>query len=314
MKRWFLLGSLLSLGLVGWILYRLDWELFFATFARLQPVYLFPVILLMLFSMSMRSLRWNWLSNMHARHWPDFWRAFNIGYLGNIIYPARAGEVLRIAAIHRLVKIPLARATTSAILDRFLDLFAVGLALLWLMQVHGSEVLGPSLPYALGGLLASGLLILTLILIFDRWVEERVQQLDPGEGIGHLICDTMIHGLEILRQFKRSHAGPVAIALSLAAVTSDSLLAWTLLTALDWQLPLDAGFTVFVFLALGSSLPSAPGAIGIYQIGCVLALGLYGISESEAVAWSLVLQLSTFGVILMTGGWVVLHYGLRQKR
>lgn len=313
MKRLILPGILLSLALVAWVLYRLDWSLFLETLKQVRPGYILLGALTMLVSMSLRTLRWTWLSDQPLDRWIQFWRAFNIGYLGNIIYPARAGEVLRIAAISHLLKIPLARATTSSVLDRFLDLLVVGLALLAVMHIHGQDIVGPTLPWVLAGLLALGISGILLLLVLDRPLRRWLERHDPGSGWKHRLFETLEHGLAILGQFRRSHAGARVILASLCSVASDSLLSWLLLRAVGWTLPMDAGLTLFVFVALGASLPSAPGAIGIYQIACIFALSFYGIEESAAVAYSLLLQLTTFGVVFLTAGWVVLHYGLRLR-
>jgi len=37
-----------------------------------------------------------------------------------------------------------------------------------------------------------------------------------------------------------------------------------------------------VFLGIGTSLPSAPGYAGVYQVACIFALALFGVGESQA--------------------------------
>ena len=59
---------------------------------------------------------------------------------------------------------------------------------------------------------------------------------------------------------------------------------------------------MLVFLALGTSLPSAPGYAGVYQIACVLALALFGIGESPAVAYSIILQICVLATIAPLAG------------
>ena len=51
-------------------------------------------------------------------------------------------------------------------------------------------------------------------------------------------------------------------------------------------------------VAIAVSVPSAPGFIGSFQLGCVLGLRIFGIKESPALAFSLIVHLSQFvGVI-----------------
>jgi len=68
----------------------------------------------------------------------------------------------------------------------------------------------------------------------------------------------------------------------------------------DWHLPPVSPVTVWVFLALATALPAAPGFVGLYQGACILALGIYGIDGSRALVFALVFQavtLCTAGVL-----------------
>ena len=49
-----------------------------------------------------------------------------------------------------------------------------------------------------------------------------------------------------------------------------------------------------VVVAIAVSVPSAPGFIGALQLGCVLALAIFGISESQAIAYSIVAHVTQF--------------------
>ncbi|RIK31062.1 MAG: hypothetical protein DCC55_36795 [Chloroflexi bacterium] len=74
---------------------------------------------------------------------------------------------------------------------------------------------------------------------------------------------------------------------------------WLVILAFGWTLPFWAAVTVGVFVAAGTSLPSAPGYVGVYQAACMLALGIYGIDGASAVAYAAVLQLLNLVVIAL---------------
>ena len=51
-------------------------------------------------------------------------------------------------------------------------------------------------------------------------------------------------------------------------------------------------------VAIAVSVPSAPGFIGSFQLGCVLGLAIFSVAESRALAFSIVVHLTQFvGVI-----------------
>ena len=51
-----------------------------------------------------------------------------------------------------------------------------------------------------------------------------------------------------------------------------------------------AALIVFIFIGFGTALPQAPGMIGTYQYACVLALGLFGFPQPQALAYGLALN------------------------
>jgi hypothetical protein len=59
---------------------------------------------------------------------------------------------------------------------------------------------------------------------------------------------------------------------------------------------------------IGTSLPSAPGYAGVYQVACLLELALFGIGESQAVAYSIVLQLCVLATIIALAGLVAVRH------
>lgn len=315
MKKWLIvLGVALSAGILAWVVGRMNWSAFFTSLGQLQWPFVAASAVGVMFSVALRSLRWTWIAARPITDFYHFWRAFNVGYLGNIIYPARAGEVIRMVVLGHFTEMPFAAAAASAVLDRFFDLLAAGVLMTVVIAIHGQNVLGPSLPWFIASLLGAGVLGLVLLVLLENRLRAWAMALTPRHVILTWLRQTFVHGLDILGQLKQSHAAIRILLASLAAAACDGVVTWSLLHGFGWDLGITAGFTVLIFLMLGTSLPSAPGYIGLYQLACILALALYGIAESEAVAYSLVLQLLTFGVIMLQGGWVALHYGLRLRK
>ena len=89
--------------------------------------------------------------------------------------------------------------------------------------------------------------------------------------------------------------GAVGHGPSLAVVVLYSTVLWGFIIstylfsflALDLEVPLvSASLAAVVIVAFFVFLPQAPGYIGTWQAGCVLALSLYGVSREEAVGFS----------------------------
>jgi len=74
-----------------------------------------------------------------------------------------------------------------------------------------------------------------------------------------------------------------------------------LIRAFHFAVPFTAALVVFIFIGFGTALPQAPGMVGTYQYACVLALGLFGVAESDAFAYGLVLNAIQLGTLVAQG-------------
>jgi glycosyltransferase 2 family protein len=86
-----------------------------------------------------------------------------------------------------------------------------------------------------------------------------------------------------------------------------ALAAWTMLRALDIQLPWLAGWTVLAFVGLSVSLPSAPGYIGVYHYAATLAVSLFGVANAPATAYALLSHAASFVPVTIVGWLYLLH-------
>jgi uncharacterized membrane protein YbhN (UPF0104 family) len=101
--------------------------------------------------------------------------------------------------------------------------------------------------------------------------------------------------------------------------TAFSLYIWSLigvtnalgLLAFDLPVPLFFGaIAITPIVSLAVSVPSAPGFIGAYQLGCILALAIFGVNESRAIAYSIVMNLTTFVACTSAGMYSLWSEGL----
>jgi uncharacterized protein (TIRG00374 family) len=309
-----ILGTLLSIALLIMVLYRLDWQTFFKTF---KTIYLPPLLLaamIVMINIALRSLRWNLVARIPLTHIKHFWQAANIGYLGNMIYPARAGEVLKIIAIHHFVPLKLGKAVTSAVLDRVFDMITVGIFTLLILWIHGQRV-DPNLGRSVIGIFILATLSLIILIIYAKALHQQIQNWS-FQTKWQWLQEWLLHALESIQALRQTSHLFLILLITGLVFTFDYFFAWQVMLALGWSLPFEAAVTVGVFLLLSVSLPSAPGFIGIYQVACVLALKLYGINESVAVAYSIVMQLLTFLIMGTQGALVTIYCGfnLSQER
>ena len=261
----------------------------------------------------MRAMRWRSLF-AHARR-PSRVRvteAMLVGYLFNNVMPARAGEVARVASLTRRSNTPPAEIVGTVVVERAYDVFAVLLiffcALPWLPHVSW---LGAAA--VLAGLAAAGIAVIVGILAIygDRPLQRlarplgRLPRLSQEQIEEHVA--RLADGLSGLREYR---VALEALAWSIGAWMTAALWSWFVLRAF-LPLPFTAGLLVTVAVGLSMIIPSPPAALGVFEAAGVLALKAYGISQTGALPYAIVLHISNF-VPLVAAGAIALHFTTRR--
>jgi glycosyltransferase 2 family protein len=248
-----------------------------------------------------RSIRWRVIANSPSAEHSAFSRATNIGVLANMIFPARAGEVIRILALIKITSYKLPRALASAMIDRFVDVLVLLLSgLLVYLYIPKAAILERWL-FALGAILFTGVMAIGLVF----WRKDMFRKLGRvwlQRILRRWALKPEVFLSEFFRELKMLAHGRLPI--NLFGISSviwclDYLAVSSILTALHLSLPIEAALLLWVFLAASSALPSAPGYVGVYQVAAIFALSFYGVEASRAVAVALVLQAATLVVAIL---------------
>lgn len=252
----------------------------------------------------LRAVRWRVIAGAPLSAHSIFSRATNIGALSNMLLPGRAGEFVRILTLAKLSGSRLAGPVASAVIDRLIDVFvliASALALYFFLPFSAVLDRWLIVMVSVGMIAVAGLLVFarnmgtwqTLFARFSgRWLHKW--KLRPEVFLA-----------ELRAEIKNLLVGWLSVELVLIAMLI--LFAdWVAISALLWAfhltLPLVAALLLWVFLAAGSALPSAPGYVGVYQVAAVWALSFFAVSASSAVAIAVVLQVTTLAVAFLMAG------------
>ena len=298
--------------LIALFVSRLDWAEFREAIGGLRWQWITLACAGVLASITVRAARWLAISGDRAAGLPPYWNATVVGYVGNALYPGRAGDVLRIAALHRAGRLPPGGALASALMDRLADVVMLSAAALYTALFVARNSLGAGVIASVVGMAVALLAAFVAVVVLDARIHPLVVRACarlPGlwsDRLPRWYGQAVIACLALARP-KRLAA---TVALTGLAFLLDYAALWLTLHAFGWQLPMQAAVMIGVFLAIGSLLPAAPGYVGIYQVACVLALKWYGVGESAALAYSVVAQGATLLVIFGAGAAVALRYGL----
>lgn len=248
-----------------------------------------------------RSIRWRVIANGPIAEHSVFSRATNIGVLSNMIFPGRAGEVIRILTLIRVSSYKLPRALASAMIDRFVDVLVLLLSgLLVYLYIPTAAILERWL-LALGAILLSGIATVGLVL----WQKDMFRKLGRAwlqRILRRWALKPEVFLSELFRELRMLAHGRLPVNLlgiSIVIWSMDYLAVTSILMALHLSLPIEAPLLLWVFLAASSALPSAPGYVGVYQVSAIFALSFYRVDASHAVAVALVLQAATLVVAIL---------------
>lgn len=297
-------GIVLSTAFLWLALSKVDSLGLRTAFSSVRYVALIGCAVFLSIGVTLRSIRWRTIAGLAWDKQPQFFRATTMGLFSNLIFPVRAGEVVRVFTLAKLTDVSLSAPMASALIDRFVDLFvllfsAIAIYLLspigellgrWLTtMVIGTTVMVLFLAlYARSSGFGEALLAKYLKRWLLRWpVKPELFLTEFRTELHHLIQGWF--SLKLL--------GVVLFILIFDYAAFASLL-----YAFKLDLPPEAPFVLWVFLSASSALPSAPGYIGVYQLAAIWALSFFSVPASAAVAIATTLQLTLLAVATMLAG------------
>lgn len=244
-----------------------------------------------------------------------------IGYMGNNIYPARAGEVLRAAILKDREQVPISASLATIIVERIFDavvmmgfvFFNLG-ALESLTQNSG--FVGNIQQLSIWGsiIFFGALLVFLLAAMFPKVTERIVLTVIDKVVPAKIRTKTrdialrFLTGLESLRSPK-----------DVLMVFFTTVLIWVLETGKYWFVMHAFDFSVSFFalmlmngiVNLATTLPSAPGYIGTFDAPGIAVLSAYGVPQAVAAAYTLVLHTALWVPITLLGAYYYLRQPLR---
>ncbi len=229
-------------------------------------------------------------SALHAYSLPALFRSILVGLAGNALLPFRAGELLRVGYLARVGGISAGACLGVLVLERLLDAFCL---VLLFFTVAPFTVLGDEARvslYAFAGALTLSLALTAWVATHPEGTLRLAAQL--ATPLPEALTRRLLRPLEQLVTSLGTLSSPVAAAgvvgLSLGywvtSAASIQVWFWAFSLTLPWYAP----FVVLFSVALGSFLPSSPGAVGTWHYFAVTALTLMGVATVQATSLAVV--------------------------
>jgi uncharacterized protein (TIRG00374 family) len=278
-------------------------------------LWLLPGLAAFLVSTLVRAVRWRALFARDRR--PPLRAVANatmIGYLFNSILPARAGEAARVVTLTQRAGTPPAEIIGTAVVERLYDVLSVFLVFFiaspWLPHVSWARTAG-----IVAGVLAALLAAVTWVLVVHgdrplRWALRPFARLPllSADRVDKFAVElaTGLHGLRDPR------VALPAFAWSLLAWMLSALSAYFVGLTFFPHFEFAAALLVTVALGLAMIIPSPPAAVGVFEAAALLGLQAFGVSQTQALPFAVVLHLVNFVPFVLIGV-ALLQVNARQR-
>jgi uncharacterized protein (TIRG00374 family) len=270
----------------------------------------------------LRAIRWRPILDPIAPNLPyaPLWSATAIGMMINNVVPARAGEFARAYALSRSTpSVPFPAAFASLAVDRLFDAVVV-LLLMFVAMLDpafpsGATIMGrPAANYAGGGVAftLAVLAVLYAVVLFPARVfgiyELIARRLAPRfEARGREALVSLANGLSVLKTPRRF---AVVFGWTLIHWLVNGLAFWIGFRAVGIDVPFSAALFLQGIIAIGVSIPQAPGFFGVFETFGKYGLGIYGIPADAAVTWAIGFHFLSYVPITLIGAWYFVRAGL----
>ena len=310
-------GLAISLGLVGWLVFSIDWQEVLKQLKTVDYFYFIPVTIIIFSQFIFRTIRWQYL--VPHKESMTFRLSFDSNIIGNFvnyILPLRAGEIFRPYFLSRRSENNFSSCFAAVVIERFFDLSAV--LILFAFTLMGASNLEPWMNQGAKALTFLALLIFIYIIsviVFPKFIENltnRILDFLPEKVASFFkhFLDGLFAGAKVIKNKKN-----IFIILTCTSMVwfVTALQYYTLLFIFDLTPTFYSGILITVVIALAVAAPSAPGFIGVFQIACIAAFYLLGFDKETATTYALLSHLHMYLIVIIYGGYVMLHYGLKLK-
>lgn len=296
-RRW-LPGTVISLALLGIILYLVDLDAVWTAMRKADIRFLLLALLGSIAWFVVRGIVW-WTLLQNRPSFKVTFFSLSEGYLMNNFLPFRLGEVGRAFLLSRKTDLRFMEVIPTIVIERVLDLmFSAGILVLsvpFVFGVSGADRIG----YIVGSLMLLGLGGFFFLAHNRKWagnVFQKISERWPAfQKLAGNVLDPFLEGLVILTDFR-------LFAKFLVWMTIDWLIAigqyFILVRAFFPEASMPWAMFSLGVAAFGGAIPSLPGAIGTLDAAVGGAIALLTQNIDTAAAFVVVMRLINY---LVTG-------------
>jgi glycosyltransferase 2 family protein len=242
----------------------------------------------------------------------DCYALTTVGYMGNNVLPARAGEALRVMLLSPRCNARKRTLISSIVAERVLD--AIALLTIFIVTVYAvlntAEVLPtnrPVLVTAIGVLLLLAAAVAIWVLRKHHFFERVRDWLRPLADSPRAVV---------------SRWGLVLLAVTFVLWTIEGSVYWTVAQAIEMDISISGALYLVALTNFVAALPAAPGSLGTFDAAVAWGTHRLGVAGSVAVSYVILIRFVLYVpitlvglVVLVTryGGWSRLRSATRLE-
>jgi glycosyltransferase 2 family protein len=263
-----------------------------------------------------RTWRWHYLLRPIQRvSLRELFPIVVIGYMGNNVYPFRAGEVIRAWVLKRHSGVSISASLATIIVERIFD------GLVMLIFVFAALPFAPiPSPFDQIVIWMTVVFFGALAVFFAlalrpeltrrlyHWVFER---LVPVEGLRNNLIQLADRFMEGLASLRSPRDLAMTMVTSVVIWLTETTKYWFVMHAFNFQVSFFVLMLMTAVVNLATTLPSSPGYVGTFDEPGIEVLKAFGVEQNIAAAYTLVLHAALWLPITLLGVYYMLRMGVK---
>ena len=325
MKKRKIVALIISLAFLVLIFYKIDFTKLVETFKLFDLKNLWVIVPVYISTLYLRGIRWKSLLLDNPKYSAfHLGEVFTVGSMLNIFLPARAGDAYRAYYLGDTQQEKKMKLFGSIILERTFDGICVFLILLSAIFLYSKHQWILNIAYLIGALFIGSFIAFYLIFKFNKvdFICEKLIQFSkklPNFISGKLVTliqkinvhtNSFIEGFEVLNSVKYTSQ---AFMMSVFIWVIECYVAFLIINSFHLSLGFSAALFVISLISFSTMIPSTSVFLGPYQYAYILALGIYNVDKSTALAISTVHQAILMIILSVIGLFYLLKFNFTLK-
>lgn len=320
-----ILALLITFGLLAVVFYKINWMELIATFKDFNPKNLWLIVPLYVLTLYIRGIRWKALLLNNPKYSAlHLGEVFTVGSMLNVFLPARAGDVYRAYYLGTVKNEKKMKVFGSVILERTLDGVSVFFMLLAAILLYCRQQWILNIAYGIGALFIGSLVCFYVVFKFNKidaicgWMLGIANKFpkfirEKSSGIIEKLCSYTKSFMEGFEVMNCPSCWWIACVSSLVVWGIEAYVAYLIVDSFSLGLGFSAGLFVLSLISFSTMIPSTSVFLGPYQVAYIMALGIFGIDKSSALAVSTVHQGLLMIMLTIIGSYFLFKFNISMK-